>query len=613
MIYVKIKSTQKTGKLQRAADREIIRSTKKGKGKEKKKRKDNSIVKKVVRDVSSILSDDDYLDLLSKGAGWLGGAAWNAAKVVGPWALSAGVLALDRKANPMHPRADVPEDMRMCASVRSPSQLTDRPTLLRQVNFPRAAAGGSAAGGMGFASDVKLSDFESSSPVTTPHGMKGVMFSGRAYLFPLPTSATRGELLASIPLDLAVGLLASSRLRSQAQLYNRVKWAGFNLVYVPTCPVDTDGAIMILGASDPLRTIASFPAGEQRIVAATQYGSNSALSRTWEPLAFSVPLDDTLKYQNMFPVSGEDERFVSPGIVEVLCNASWSGVTPGYVMFEYEAFCMEPVPPPFEAGASPQVFTEFMHFCDNTELVIAGLGGTLVSTQSIAFVANAIPGAKSEGGGGFSLFDAGLPTVVVSGSKPETSKFLPGGLARLGFTATNFGPSGLVLACPLGRYQILATTYCTQNVNWDGIVGTAVSSGVTVSTGDTSTTFSSGEMHWSDIEVNCTVAGSLMSLSQVHAAVTDPAAFVGWTITGRRIDSLAARFPPWVESKLKSDPFYQKRAGRWIVDAAEEQALGEAAEAPVALTSAGTRLSAFQIEQMMRQFALTPSESLPKR
>lgn len=557
----------------------------------KEKHKDKGIVQKVVKDIGSILSDDDYLNLLMRAGGWVGSHLWDAAKIAGPWALAAGGLALAKHANPFHPTADVPSDMRMSARVvganaKTPS-FTDRPTILRQHFIPKAARLGSsnAAGGIGFASDVKLTNFESSAPVTTPHGTNGQNISGRAYLFPLPATAVRGELIASVPLDMAVGLLATSRMQAQAVLYNRVKWVGFSLIYVPTCAVDTDGAIMIIGASDPRRTIASFPAGEARIVAATQYGSNSAMSRVWEPLAFSTPLDDGIKYQNMQPVVGDDERFVSPGIVELLCTSSWTDESPGWIMFEYDAILLEPVPAPFQnSSTSSTAGTLCQAQTDGGATPVMSCAGGPKTVLAMTTLANNWPTQPTNDPGAFSVYNSGRPDAFGTiDNRPETLKWKSGSFQSLGFAVRQNDDRYLQLYCPIGTFSLYFTSGHTgasgfgpiaMASNDDGSTTTLIQAGSDV--------WGTGTLTTSAYTLVVKRAGAVIGLELPHISMAINNQRIQISLSIARVYGSAERFPEWVVKELERtrDPFYKARGGFYEVDSAESSWLGTAALAP---------------------------------
>jgi hypothetical protein len=545
----------------------IYGMAKKKQHKDKKKNKSiiRSVTEKVEKEVTKRLTDDEWLD-------WF----WDAAKYAGRTALSAApfvMAALDkpRVADcPVHPRANVKNASRMSAvpasqvisGGRSCISVDGARTILCQHSVPtmllRRKLGETGQAGMGFVSTGGLATFESMEHVTTPAGSDVDILTTRLYLMPLGGEASRGELLFSLPLDISQGPLTTTRLATLARLYERHKIMAFNVVYVPTCDVTVGGAIGFVGATDPSRTIAFFPVGEDRIRAATEYGNHCAQSRIWENMVYSVPLDERVSYQEMQPDVTSSVRWRAPGTVEMLCFGSFDNqdVTPGYVMIEAIVAYINPVPPPTSATSLVTSSSTFMHGSDDTVRCIAGLG-TSRTTNDIFNTATEGPFCKSNGDSTqFSFYDSGAPTgTTVGGTLTQMENWTPGGVASLGFTSLSFSADQLELGCPIGDWEFVTQCGHAGGVCGGIQVAAVQSDGITVTGQLNSIPFGAsgtGRLYTGGYLVHVERAGSSVNLTRESGvAIPGTASQTFLSLEVRRVSSAFERYPRFVRDALK--------------------------------------------------------------
>lgn len=286
------------------------------------------------------------------------------------------------------------------------------------------------------AGGVGLAQYHEAMPLTVKgaagewHAVESRQFIGR-----VPDTALAGELLASIPLDLTQGPLATTRLATLTHLYDRIKWNHVALVYVPTCSAATEGAVTLASWTDPTRTLADYEEGSDRINAALTMERNVVNSQLWEPTGLMPDEIETPRFQSTKGFANEDDelRFQAAARLEAMALSSWTLTSsPGLLYIEASVIAQNDIVVPGKGPAPGKDHGEgtFFYCSENSGVTIGGETlGTFWGT------ANLIPVGPTPKGDGtttdFSLDRAAQPNDFDATGQAKTFR-LGSGLAAVG-------------------------------------------------------------------------------------------------------------------------------------------------------------------------------------
>jgi hypothetical protein len=204
------------------------------------------------------------------------------------------------------------------------------------------------------------------------HAIESRQFIGR-----LPDTALAGELLASIPLDMTEGPLATTRLATLSHLYDRIKWNHVALVYVPTCSAATEGAVTLASWTDPTRSLADYAEGSNRINAALTMEQNVVNSQLWQGTGLMPDEIETPRFQSTKGFANDDDelRFQAAGRLEAMALSSWTQTSsPGLLYIEASVIAQNDIIVPGVGPAPGKDAGEgsFMYISGNSGALPAG-------------------------------------------------------------------------------------------------------------------------------------------------------------------------------------------------------------------------------------------------
>lgn len=238
--------------------------------------------------------------------------------------ISSGPPVIDRRMSILH-SVVIP---RRLGALRDRHLGGPRTRNLRSEAIPFAVSGG-----------VGLANYHE----TFPLEVKGALgewhsIESRQFITRLPNTASAGEILASIPIDVSAGALAHTRLAELAGLYGRLKWNHVAFVLAPTCSAATEGAVSLAAWTDPAHTLADFAEGDERINAALTMEENCKNSQLWEAVALVPDEIETPRFQDQTTGHNETDielRQTAAGRLELMALSSWATTgSPGLVYLE---------------------------------------------------------------------------------------------------------------------------------------------------------------------------------------------------------------------------------------------------------------------------------------
>lgn len=143
----------------------------------------------------------------------------------------------------------------------------------------------------------KLADIQTTDPVT-----------GLAY--------GEGDLIKAIDLNPTGPAYAGTSLQQQARIYNRYKIHNLVIVYVPSCPATTYGSNILSCTPDPDSPYVSDGIAGTQLATAVE---GAETFQTWQAGMTAWPGDRSQNFYSRPSIT--DLRFVSPGIVNLICNS----------------------------------------------------------------------------------------------------------------------------------------------------------------------------------------------------------------------------------------------------------------------------------------------------
>lgn len=125
-----------------------------------------------------------------------------------------------------------------------------------------------------------------------------------------------GDLIKAIDLNPTGPAYVGTSLQQQARIYNRYKIHNLVIVYVPSCPATTYGSNILSCTPDPDSPYVSDGIVGTQIATAVE---GAETFQTWQAGMTAWPGD---RSQNFYArPSITDLRFVSPGVVNLICNS----------------------------------------------------------------------------------------------------------------------------------------------------------------------------------------------------------------------------------------------------------------------------------------------------